>query len=105
MVCFTPRKTGCELAEAIDGKDGIAKAASGKFDLIITDLNMPNLDCIQLITAVGRLPRYSFVPILMLSAESHAENKDAVRKAGPTGWIAKLFSTDQLAAVVQKTVE
>jgi len=105
MVCFTLQKAGYEVAEAVDGKDGIAKASSGKFDLIITDLNMPNVDGIQLITAVRKLPGYAFVPILMLSTESQAENKDAVRKAGPTGWIAKLFSTDQLAAVVQKTVE
>ena len=105
MVCFTLKKAGYEVTEAVDGGDGIAKAGSGKFDLIITDLNMPNVDGIQLITAVRKLPGYSFVPILMLSTESQAEKKDAGRKAGATGWIVKPFNADQLVAVVQKLVK
>jgi len=105
MVCFTLQKAGYEVAEAVDGKDGIAKAGSGKFDLIVTDLNMPNVDGIQLIMAVRKLPGYSFVPILMLSTESQAEKKDAGRKAGATGWIVKPFNADQLVAVVQKLVK
>ena len=105
MVCFTLQKAGYEVAEAVDGRDGIDKACSGKFDLIVTDLNMPNVDGIQLITAVRKLPGYSFVPILMLSTESQAEKKDAGRKAGATGWIVKPFNADQLVAVVQKLVK
>jgi two-component system chemotaxis response regulator CheY len=105
MVGFTLRKAGYDVAEAVDGKDGIAKAGVGKFDLIITDLNMPNVDGIQLITSVRKLPGYSFVPILMLSTESQAEKKDAGRKAGATGWIVKPFNADQLVAVVQKLVK
>jgi len=104
MVSFTLKKAGYEVAEAVDGRDGIAKATSEKFDLIITDLNMPNVDGIQLITAVRKLPGYSFVPILMLSTESQAEKKDAGRKAGATGWIVKPFNAEQLVAVVQKLV-
>ena len=105
MVCFTLHKAGYEVTEAVDGRDGIVKAGSGKFDLIITDLNMPNVDGIQLITAVRKLPGYSLVPILMLSTESQAEKKDAGRKAGATGWIVKPFNADQLVAVVQKLVK
>jgi len=105
MVCFTLQKAGYEVAEAVDGKEGIAKAVSGKFDLIVTDLNMPNVDGIQLITAVRKLPGYSYVPILMLSTESQAEKKDAGRKAGATGWIVKPFNAEQLVAVVQKLVK
>jgi two-component system chemotaxis response regulator CheY len=105
MVCFTLRTAGYEVAEAVDGKDALAKVDGGKFDLIITDLNMPNVDGIQLITALRKLPGYSFVPILMLSTESQAEKKDAGRKAGATGWIVKPFNADQLVAVVQKLVK
>jgi two-component system chemotaxis response regulator CheY len=104
MVSFTLKKAGYDVVEAVDGGDGIAKASSDKFDLIITDLNMPNVDGIQLITAVRKLPGYSFVPILMLSTESQAEKKDAGRKAGATGWIVKPFNAEQLVAVVQKLV-
>jgi two-component system, chemotaxis family, chemotaxis protein CheY len=105
MVSFTLRKTGYEVSEAVDGKDGLTKAGGDKFDLIITDLNMPNMDGIQMITAIRKLPGYSFVPILMLTTESQAEKKDAGRKAGATGWIVKPFDADQLTAVVQKLVK
>jgi two-component system chemotaxis response regulator CheY len=105
MVTFTLRNVGYEVAEAIDGKDGVGKASSGKFDLIITDLNMPNMDGIQMISAVRQLPGYSFVPILMLTTESHPEKKDAGRKAGATGWIVKPFNSDQLVSVVQKLIK
>jgi two-component system chemotaxis response regulator CheY len=105
MVSLTLRKAGYEVAEAVDGKDGLAKANGGKFDLIVTDLNMPNVDGIQMIASVRKLPGYSFVPILMLTTESQAEKKDAGRKAGATGWIVKPFNADQLIAAVQKLVK
>jgi len=105
MVGFTLRKMGYEVVEAVDGQDGLGKVGAGKFDLIITDLNMPNLDGIEMITAVLKLPGYTFVPILMLTTESQAEKKDAGRKAGATGWIVKPFNADQLVSVVQKLVK
>src|SRR5580692_10024682 len=89
MVSFTLRSAGYEVAEAVDGRDGITKAAGSKFDLILTDLNMPNIDGIQFITALRKLPGYTFTPILMLTTESQTERKDAGRKAGATGWIVK----------------
>ena len=104
MVSFTLRKAGHEVIEAVDGQDALAKMGKEKFDMIITDLNMPNLDGLQLIAAVRRLPGCSFVPILMLTTESQAEKKDTGRKAGATGWIVKPFNADQLTAVVQKLV-
>ncbi len=104
MVIFTLQSAGYEVVDAIDGKDGLAKAGTGKFDMVITDLNMPNLDGIGLITALRKLPGYSFTPILMLTTESQAEKKDAGRKAGATGWIVKPFNADQLISVLRKLV-
>ena len=105
MVNFTLTKAGYEVVEAVDGQDGLGKIGGGKFDLIITDLNMPNVDGIQLITAVRQLPGCSFIPILMLSTESQAEKKAEGKKAGATGWIVKPFNADQLVSVVQKLVK
>jgi two-component system, chemotaxis family, chemotaxis protein CheY len=105
MVSFTLRKAGYEVVEAVDGKDGLTKATGEKFDLIITDLNMPNMDGIQLITAARKVPGYSFTPILMLTTESQAEKKDAGRKAGATGWIVKPFDAAQLMAAAQKLIK
>jgi two-component system chemotaxis response regulator CheY len=105
MVVFTLRKAGHQVVEAVDGKDGLARAGAEKFDLIVTDLNMPNMDGIQMIAAIRKLPGYSFTPILMLTTESQAEKKDAGRKAGATGWIVKPFNSEQLVAVTQKLVK
>ncbi|HEX4037866.1 MAG TPA: response regulator [Acidobacteriaceae bacterium] len=104
MVSFTLRKAGYGIVEAVDGEDGLGKARAQKFDLIITDLNMPRVDGLGLITCVRRLPGYGFTPILMLTTESQPEKKDAGRKAGATGWIVKPFQAEQLVAVVQKLV-
>jgi two-component system chemotaxis response regulator CheY len=105
MVNFTLGKAGYEVVEAVDGKDGLDKASGEKFDLIVTDLNMPNMDGIQMITALRKLPACAFIPILMLTTESQAEKKDAGRKAGATGWIVKPFNAEQLISVVQKLVK
>lgn len=105
MVSFTLRSVGYEVTEAVDGRDGLTKAVGSRFDLIITDLHMPNIDGIQLIAAIRRLPGYTFTPILMLTTESQAERKDAGRKAGATGWIVKPFGADQLVAVTRKLVK
>lgn len=104
MISFTLRKAGYEVGEAIDGLDGITKAAESKFDMIITDLNMPRMDGIQMIAALRTKSAYLFTPILMLTTESEPEKKEAGRKAGATGWIVKPFNVDQLLAVMQKLV-
>lgn len=104
MVSFTLNKAGYEVTEAQDGKDGVAQAGRKKFDLIITDLNMPVLDGIGMICEVRKIAGYGFTPILMLTTESQQEKKEAGRKAGATGWIVKPFNADQLVAVVQKLV-
>jgi two-component system chemotaxis response regulator CheY len=104
MVSYTLRKAGYEVTEAVDGKDGLAKVNAAKFDLIVTDLNMPLMDGIQMIAAVRKVPGYSFIPILMLTTESQVEKKDAGKKAGATGWIVKPFNEEQLVSVIQKLV-
>ncbi len=105
MVSFTLKTAGYDVMDAIDGRDGLAKAGKEKFDLILTDLNMPNLDGIGLILGVRKLPGYFFVPILMLTTESQAEKKDEGRKAGATGWIVKPFNGEQLVAALQKLLK
>jgi two-component system chemotaxis response regulator CheY len=105
MVAFTLKNAGYEVVDAVDGQDGLTKAGKDKFDMIITDLNMPNLDGIQMITALRKLPECSFIPILMLTTESQAEKKDEGRKAGATGWIVKPFNADQLISVIKKLVK
>ena len=105
MVSFTLKAAGYEVLEAVDGKDALARlSGSPVADMIITDLNMPNLDGIELIRRVRAIPHYRFTPIILLTTESDDLKKQAGKTAGATGWIVKPFKPDQLLAVVRKVL-
>ncbi len=103
MVSFTLKNEGHNVIEAVDGKDALGKL-TGQVDMIITDLNMPNLDGIELIRQVRAKPAYKFIPIIMLTTESQAQRKQEGKAAGATGWIVKPFKPEQLLAVVSKVL-
>ncbi len=104
MVSFTLRDAGYEVIEAVDGKDALGKVDAQALNMVITDLNMPNLDGISLIRALRALPSCKFIPIVMLTTESQAERKQEGKAAGATGWIVKPFKPEQLIAVVKKVL-
>lgn len=104
MVAFTLKEAGYSIVEAVDGLDGLNKAKSIPINMIITDLNMPNMDGIEFIRNVRTLPQYKYIPIIMLTTESQQEKKMAGKSAGATGWIVKPFNADQLLAVVRKVL-
>lgn len=104
MVSFTLQRAGFAVIEAVDGNDALAKLNGGSVHLLITDLNMPGMDGLELIRRVRTLPQYKYTPILMLTTESQADKKQAGRAAGATGWIVKPFSQEQLIAVVNKVL-
>ena len=104
MVGFTLGRAGYEIIEAKDGKDALDKLVSGKVDMLLTDLNMPNMDGIELIRQVRAIPRYRFAPIVMLTTESQDAKKQEGKKAGATGWIVKPFKPEQLLAVIKKVL-
>ena len=85
-----------DVTEAVDGVDGLAKAKSADFDLIITDVNMPNMDGLTLIGELRKISLYSKKPILVLTTERSDEMKARGKAAGATGWIVKPFVRDQL---------
>ena len=101
MVSLTLKDAGYSVIEACDGKDALAKL-SGTVDMIVTDLNMPNMDGIEFIRNVRASAQYKFVPIVMLTMESQADKKEQGKAAGATGWIVKPFKPDQLLAVAKK---
>jgi two-component system chemotaxis response regulator CheY len=104
MVSFTLRDAGYEVVEAVDGQDALAKVDNQTLNMVITDLNMPNLDGIGLIRALRALASCKFIPIVMLTTESQAEKKQEGKSAGATGWIVKPFKPEQLIAVVKKVL-
>lgn len=102
MVAFTLRSAGYEIVEAVDGKDALGKLSGAPVNMLITDLNMPNMDGIELIRQVRALPQYKYVPIIMLTTESQDDKKQAGKAAGASGWIVKPFRGEQLVAVAKK---
>jgi two-component system, chemotaxis family, chemotaxis protein CheY len=104
MVSFTLKEAGYNVVEASDGKDAVAKLDVADLNMIVTDLNMPNMDGIELIKAVRKIPKYKFIPIIMLTTESQDEKKMEGKSAGATGWIIKPFKPEQLLAVIKKVI-
>ncbi len=89
-----------DVTEAVDGVDGLAKAKLATYDLIITDVNMPNMDGLALVAELRKLPEYKKRPILVLTTERGDEMKTKGKAAGATGWIVKPFVPDQLLKAV-----
>ncbi|WP_022664972.1 response regulator [Desulfospira joergensenii] len=104
MVNFTLKQAGYEVIEAVDGQDAVNKLAGTSIDMLITDLNMPNMDGFELITQVRAMPQFKFIPIIMLTTESQADMKQKGKAAGATGWIVKPFKPEQLLAVIKKVL-
>lgn len=104
MVALTLSRRGDRIIEACDGNDALDKLSRDPANLVITDLNMPNMDGIELIKHIRVLPQFRFIPILMLTTESQPERKQAGKAAGGTGWIVKPFTRDQLSAVVDRVL-
>ena len=102
MVSFTLRGAGHEVLEAQDGVVALTVLQASAVDLVITDVNMPNMNGIELTRQLRRLPRFSRTPILLLTTESDPAKKAEGRAAGATGWIVKPFSQDQLLAIVAR---
>lgn len=95
---------GHNVIEAGDGAQGLEKAKSARMDLVITDLNMPVMNGLELIRALRGLPSFVGLPIVFLTTESNDAIRQEAKTAGATGWITKPFKPEQLLAVVSKLV-
>ena len=104
VVSIALKGAGYEVIEACDGKDALAKLDGRKVHLIVSDVNMPNMDGISLVKAIKQLASYKFTPIVMLTTESQDEKKKAGQEAGAKAWVLKPFKPEQLLAVAQKLV-
>lgn len=104
MVAFTLKGAGYEVIEAVDGVDALNKAKGKTVNMVLTDVNMPNMDGITLIRELRKLPNYKFTPMLMLTTESSMDKKSAGKSAGATGWLVKPFNPDQLLGTIKKVI-
>ena len=104
MVSFTLKQAGYEVIEAVDGQDALAKIEGSAVHMLITDLHMPNINGIELITQVRTKQEFKFIPIIMLTTESQDGRKQEGKAAGATGWIVKPFKPEQLLMVIKKVL-
>ena len=104
MVGVVLRGGGYEVVEAVDGLDALSKLKGQELHLILSDINMPKMDGLEFTRRLRAMPEYRFVPVVLLTTESHPEKKQEGKAAGATGWIVKPFSPDQLLAVAKKVM-
>jgi two-component system chemotaxis response regulator CheY len=102
IIAFTLQSAGYSVVEAVDGRDALARLSKTPVQMLITDLNMPNMDGVELIRHVRALPQYRYVPILMVTTESGDSRKQQGKAAGATGWIVKPFRAEQLVALANR---
>jgi len=104
LIAFTLSGAGHKVLEAPDGKAALSLLKTTRVDMIVTDVNMPNMDGIELTRNLRALPQYARTPVLIVTTESQANAKAAGKQAGATGWIVKPFDGQQLLAIVKRVL-
>ncbi|AGE25728.1 MULTISPECIES: response regulator [Pseudomonas] len=104
VVGIALKSAGYDVIEACDGRDALGKLTGQKVHLIISDVNMPNMDGITFVKEVKKLASYKFTPIIMLTTESQESKKAEGQAAGAKAWVVKPFQPAQMLAAVSKLI-
>jgi two-component system chemotaxis response regulator CheY len=104
MVRLALTGDGYAVVEAVDGRDALGKARTMVADLVITDLNMPNMDGLSFIRELRGISDYKGIPIVFLTTESDDDKKGEAKSAGATAWITKPFQPERLLTIVKKVL-
>lgn len=104
VVSIALQGAGYDVLEAVDGQDGLAKLDGRKIHLIISDVNMPNMDGLTFLREAKKLPAYKFTPVIMLTTESHESKKQEGQQSGAKAWVVKPFKPEQMLAAVAKLI-
>ena len=102
VVSMALKGSGYDVIEACDGKDALGKLAGQRVHLVISDVNMPNMDGITFVKEMKKNPAYKFVPVIMLTTEGSDEKKKAGQEAGAKAWVVKPFQPQQMLAAVSR---
>jgi two-component system chemotaxis response regulator CheY len=102
VVGLALKQAGYDVIEGCDGRDALAKLTGQKVSLVISDVNMPNMDGIAFVRELKTRPAYKFTPVLMLTTESQEDKKEQGKAAGARAWMVKPFKPEALLAAVQK---
>jgi two-component system chemotaxis response regulator CheY len=104
VVAISLTGAGYDVIEACDGQDAVTKLDGRKIHLMISDVNMPNMDGIAFLKAVRANPAYRFTPVIMLTTEAGEEKKKEGQAAGARAWVVKPFKPEQLLMAVSKLI-
>lgn len=104
VVSIALRGAGYDVIEGCDGKDALSKLTGQKVHLIISDVNMPNMDGISFVRELKKNPLYKFTPVIMLTTESQESKKKEGQEAGARAWVVKPFQPAQMLAAVSKLI-
>jgi two-component system chemotaxis response regulator CheY len=104
VVGIALKGAGYDVLEGCDGADALTKLTGQKVHLIISDVNMPNMDGISFVKAVKQMPNYKFTPIIMLTTESQEATKQQGQAAGAKAWVVKPFKPEQMLDAVSKLI-
>ena len=104
VVSIALKGAGYDVLEACDGQDALSKLTGQKVHLVISDVNMPNMDGISFVKNLKQLPEYKFTPVIMLTTESQEGKKAEGQAAGAKAWVVKPFQPAQMLAAVSKLI-
>jgi two-component system chemotaxis response regulator CheY len=104
VVGIALKSAGYEVIEACDGMDALSKLTGKKINLVVCDVNMPNMDGITFVKEIKQLPNYKFTPVIMLTTESQEGKKKEGQAAGAKAWVVKPFKPEVLLGAVAKLV-
>jgi two-component system chemotaxis response regulator CheY len=104
VVGITLKGAGFTVIEACDGKDALSKMTGQKIHLVVSDVNMPNMDGITFVKELKKLPEYKFTPVCMLTTEAEKSKMDEGKAAGAKAWIVKPFQPPKLLDVIAKLI-
>ena len=95
---------GHEVQVASDGDEALEVARTERFDLVLSDVHMPNMNGISLVSKLRRLPGFEYIPMIMVTTEDSDYKKKKAKAMGATGWLVKPFSPERLINAVTKLV-
>ena len=104
LIAITLKGAGHNVLEAEDGLSALGTLSKQSVDLVISDINMPRMNGIELIKNLRQLPQHKTTPILVVTTESDPTIKNTAKAAGATGWIVKPFKPEQLVEVVARVL-
>jgi two-component system chemotaxis response regulator CheY len=104
VVSIALKGAGYDVLEGCDGRDALAKLKGQKIHLVISDVNMPNMDGISFVKELKSKPEYRFTPVIMLTTEAGEDKKAQGQAAGAKAWVVKPFKPDQILGAVAKLI-